>query len=96
MDYYKLLLSLFLLNYMKDKRLEHIHNVIQPRDEDQFIRTFYLNQNWDISNEELEKYLWHVREQAYENWYAEEEYQKVISDAKEIANNLEGLTINFN
>ena len=95
MDYYKLFLSLFLLNYMKDKRLEHIHNVIQPRDEDQFIRTFYLNQNWDISNEELEKYLWRVREQAYENWYAEEEFQKVISDAKEIASNLEGLTINL-
>ena len=80
---------------MKDKRIEHIHNVIQPRDEDQFIRTFYLNQNWDISNEELEKYLWRVRERVYENWYAEEEFQKVIEDAKDIANNLEGLSINL-
>lgn len=80
---------------MKDKRIEHIHNVIQPRDEDQFIRTFYLNQNWDISNEELEKYLWRVREQVYANGYAEEEYQKVIADAKEIANWLDGLDINL-
>ena len=81
---------------MKDKRIEHIHNVIQPRDVDQFIRSCYLNLHWDLPNEELEKYLWHVREQAYNNWYAEEEYQKVISDAKDIASNLEGLTINFN
>ena len=80
---------------MKDKRIDHINNVIQPRDVDQFIRTFYLNQNWDISNEELEKYLWRIREQAYENWYAEEEYQKVISDAKDIANDMDGLTIDF-
>jgi len=80
---------------MKDKRLDHIHNVIQPWDEDQFIRTFYLNQHGDISNDELEHYLSRVRERAYENWYAEEEFQKVISDAKDIANWLEGLTINL-
>ena len=80
---------------MKDKRLDHIHNVIQPRDEDQFIRTFYLNQHGDISNEELEHYLWRVRERVYENWYAEEEFQKVIADAKEIANWLDGLDINL-
>ena len=30
---------------MKDKRLEHIKNVIQPWDENQFIRTCYLNLN---------------------------------------------------
>ena len=52
---------------MKDKRLDHIHNVIQPWDEDQFIRTFYLNQHGDISNDELEHYLSRVRERAYEN-----------------------------
>ena len=80
---------------MKDKRIDLINNVIQPRDVDQFIRTFYLNQNWDISNEELEQYLWRIRERVYENWYTEEEFQKVIEDAKDIAKNLEGLSINL-
>ena len=83
---------------MKDKRLEHIKNVIQPWDENQFIRTFYLNatESKMVSDEELEKYLGRVRERVYENGYAEEDYQKVIADAKEIANGLDGLDINLN
>lgn len=82
---------------MKDKRLDHIHNVIQPWDVNQFIRTFYLNatESKMVSDEELEKYLWRVRERVYENWYAEEDFQKVIADAKEIANELDGLEINL-
>lgn len=80
---------------MKDKRIDHINNVIQPRDVDQFIRTFYLNQHGDISNEELEQYLSRIRERAYENWYAEEEFQKVIADWKDIAADLDWLTMDF-
>lgn len=79
---------------MKDKRIEHINNVIQPRDVDQFIRSCYLNLHWDLSNEEFDGYIDHVRKQVYENWYTEEDLEKVIADWKDIASNMEGLTIN--
>ena len=81
-----------------DKKLEHIGNVIKPWDVNQFIRTFYLNatESKMVSDEELEKYLGRVRERVYENGYAEEDYQKVIADAKAIANGLDGLDINLN
>ncbi len=80
---------------MKDKRIEHINNVIQPRDIDQFIRSCYLNLHWDLSNKEFNDYIDHVRKQVYENWYAEEDLEKVITDWKDIANNMKGLTINL-
>ena len=78
---------------MKDKRLEHIHNVIQPRDEDQFIRSCYLNIHWDLSNKEFDGYINHVRKQVYENWYTEEDLEKCIQTGKEIAATLDGLEI---
>jgi hypothetical protein len=31
----------------------------------------------------------------FENWYTEDDLEKIIKDWKEIANNLEGLTINL-
>ena len=80
---------------MKDRRIDHINNVIQPRDVEQFIRSCYLNINWDLSDKEFDGYIEHIRKQAFENWYAEEDLQKVISDWKDIANNMEGLTIDF-
>ena len=78
---------------MKDKKIEHINNVIQPRDVDQFIRSCYLNLHWDLSNEEFNGYIDHVRKQAYENWYTEEDLEKVIADWKDIAVGLDWLTI---
>jgi hypothetical protein len=81
---------------MKDKRLEHIHNVIQPWDENQFIRTCYLNLNWDewmVTNQQFDEYISRLRKQVYENWYTEEDLEKVIKDWREIAGNLDGLTI---
>ena len=80
---------------MKDKRIEHINNVIQPRDVDQFIRSCYLNIHWDLSNKEFDGYINHVRKQVYENWYTEEDLEKVIADWKDIASNMEGLSINL-
>ena len=66
---------------MKDKRLEHIKNVIQPWDENQFIRTCYLNLNWDewmVTNKMFNEYIERIREQAFKNWYAEEDLQKIM------------------
>ena len=91
--------SLFLCVIMKDKKLEHIHNVIQPWDVNQFIRTCYLNLNWDewmVTNKMFDEYIERIREQAFKNWYAEEDLQKIIADWKEIAKSLDGLTMNFN
>ena len=84
---------------LKDRRLEHIKNVIQPRDVEQFIRTCYLNRNWDeglITNEQFGEYIHRIRARVFENWYTEEDLQQVIADAKDIAADLDGLTINFN
>ena len=78
------------------KVLEHIYNVIKPRDTDQFIRYCYLNLHGDISDKEFDDYISHVRREVFENWYTEEDLEKIIKDWKEIASNLEGLTINFN
>lgn len=80
---------------MKDRRIDHINNVIQPRDVEQFIRSCYLNINWDLSDKEFDGYIDHIRKQAFENWYAEEDLEKVIADWKDIASNMEGLTIDF-
>ena len=80
---------------MKDRRIDHINNVIQPRDVEQFIRSCYLNIHWDLSDKEFDGYIDHIRKQAFENWYAEEDLQKVIADWKDIASKMEGLTINL-
>ena len=84
---------------MKDKRLEHIHNVIQPWDENQFIRTCYMNLNWDewmVTNKMFDEYIERIREQAFKNWYAEEDLQTIIANWKEIAKSLDSLEINLN
>ena len=81
---------------MKDKRIEHINNVIQPRDIEQFIRTCYLNLHGNISSKEFDDYIDRIRKQAFENWYTEEDIEKIIVDGKDIASNMEGLTINLN
>ena len=70
---------------MKDKRIERINNVIQPRDVDQFIRSCYLNLHWDLSDKEFDGYIDHVRKQVYENWYTEEDLGKIIEYAKELS-----------
>ena len=70
---------------MKDKRIEHINNVIQPRDVDQFIRSCYLNLHWELSDKEFDGYIDHVRKQVYENWYTEEDLGKIIEYAKELS-----------
>lgn len=83
---------------MKDKRLEHIKNVIQPWDVNQFIRTCYMNLNWDewmVTNKMFDEYIERIRGKVYENWYAEEDLQKIIKDWKEIAATMEGLSINL-
>ena len=81
---------------MKDKKLEHIENVIKPWDVNQFIRYCYLNLNWDewmVTNKQFDEYISRLRKQVYENWYTEEDLEKIIKDWKEIAGNLDGLTI---
>ena len=81
---------------MKDKKLEHIENVIKPWDVNQFIRYCYLNLNWDewmVTNQQFDEYISRLRKQVYENWYTEEDLEKVIKDWREIAGNLDGLTI---
>ena len=81
---------------MKDKKLEHIENVIKPWDVNQFIRYCYLNLNWDewmVTNQQFDEYISRLRKQVYENWYTEEDLEKIIKDWKEIAGNLDGLTI---
>ena len=44
----------------------------------------------------FDEYIEHIREQAFKNWYAEEDLQKIIADWKEIAKSLDGLTMDFN
>jgi hypothetical protein len=81
---------------MKDKKLEHIENVIKPWDANQFIRYCYLNLNWDewmVTNKQFDEYISRLRKQVYENWYTEEDLEKIIKHWKEIAGNLDGLTI---
>ena len=83
---------------MKDKKLEHIHNVIKPWDVEQFIRMCYIDTKWMgeiIDDKEVERYFSRVREAVYENWYAEEDLEKCIKDWKEIAKNMNGLEINL-
>ena len=48
------------------KVLEHIYNVIKPRDTDQFIRYCYLNLHGDISDKEFDDYISHVRREVFE------------------------------
>ena len=43
----------------------------------------------------FDEYIERIREQAFKNWYTEEDLQKVISDAKDIANDMDVLTIDF-
>ena len=55
---------------MKDKRLEHIKNVIQPWDENQFIRICYMNLNWDeglVTNAQFDEYIDSIRAKVFEN-----------------------------
>ena len=81
---------------MKDKKLEHIENVIKPWDVNQFIRYCYLNLNWDewmVTNQQFDEYISRLRKQVYENWYTEEDLEKIIKDWKGIAGNLDSLTI---
>lgn len=84
---------------IKDRRLEHIKNVIQPRDVEQFIRTCYLNRNWDeglVTNAQFDEYIHRIRARVFENWYTEEDLQKCIADWKDIAADLDWLTMDFN
>ena len=64
------------------KVLEHIYNVIKPRDTDQFIRYCYLNLHGDISDKEFDDYISHVRREVFENWYTEDDLEKIIKDWK--------------
>jgi hypothetical protein len=81
---------------MKDKRLEHIKNVIQPWDENQFIRICYLNLNWDeglVTNAQFDEYIQSLRAKVFENWYTEEDLEKIISYWKAIAMTMDGLDL---
>ena len=83
---------------MKDKRLEHIKNVIQPWDENQFIRICYMNLDWDkamITNAQFDEYIHRIRAKVFENWYTEEDLEQIIADGKEIAAGLDGLKVNL-
>ena len=83
---------------MKDKKLEHIHNVIKPWDVEQFIRMCYIDTKWMgeiIDDKEVERYFSRVREAVYKNWYTEKDLEKCIKDWKAIAMTMDGLEINL-
>ena len=71
---------------------------INSWDENQFIRTCYLNLNWDewmVTNKMFDEYIERIREQAFKNWYTEEDLEKIISYWKAIAMTMDGLEINL-
>ena len=86
--------SLFLYTIMKDKKLQRIEEVISPWDANQLLRTCYLKKTWMITDKEFEDYINHIRPYAFENWYTEEDLQKCIKVWDELAEHIEGLTIN--
>ena len=79
---------------MKDKKLQRIEEVISPWDANQLLRTCYLKKTWMITDKEFEDYINHIRPYAFENWYTEEDLQKCIKVWDELAEHVEGLTIN--
>ena len=49
---------------------------------------------WMVTNEQFDEYIHRIRARVFENWYTEEDLQKIIADWKEIAKELDGLDIN--
>ena len=57
-----------------------------------------MNLNWDewmVTNKMFDEYIERIREQAFKNWYAEEDLQTIIANWKEIVKSLDSLEINL-
>ena len=57
-----------------------------------------MNLNWDewmVTNKMFAEYIERIREQAFKNWYTEEDLEKIISYWKAIAKTMDGLEINL-
>lgn len=57
-----------------------------------------MNLKWDewmVTNKMFAEYIERIREQAFKNWYAEEDLQTIIANWKEIAKSLDSLEINL-
>ena len=48
-----------------------------------------------VTNKMFDEYIERIREQAFKNWYTEEDLEKIISYWKAIAMTMDGLEINL-
>lgn len=50
---------------------------------------------WMVTNEQFDEYIHRIRARVFENWYTEEDLQKCIADGKDIAADLDWITMDF-
>jgi len=80
---------------MEYKKLNRIRTVIKPRDADQFVRNSYFYINGDISENDYNGYIERIKEQIFENWYTQEDLETIKTYWRELAENMDWITIDF-